>query len=273
MSVYPVRHEPLLLGQQTRIIAEQQARTRLDPSIFYCNGMTTTLEAAQQAADKVAQIAQQEVHLHFNDTTPLSRVVVGGTAVALGVGCIAYAAAAEKKTDQQKASAFIFFLLGLGLSADALMDYSRIQDEKRLSAEALAGKVERFLARHPQRMATLVLHSQGAHIGYMALERLRPLRGRINVISIGSMIKIPDSFGRRVENLRHTSDLVSQGAHAIFDATLHKTRINGPGPHPGQRTITHISQTLTDCTVCHGAEDYMSNRYFEATLLEFTRPA
>jgi len=263
MSICQVSRSPLLPGHQVN------PRKTPEASIFYCNGIIASLASAQQAADKVGQIAKQKVQLHFNDTTSLSRVAMDTAEGVAGIACIIGALRAEKKSTEQKVFAGMLLLLGVGLEVDALSDYSRIQRDKRDSAEALAQKVERFLARNPKKMATLVLHSQGAHIGYMALERLRPLKNRINVISIGSMIKIPSSFGLRVENLRHTNDLVSKGAHAIFDSTLHRARTKGPGPYPGQRTVTHISQTNTDCMVCHGAEDYISSYHFQSTLRGF----
>ncbi len=58
-------------------------------------------------------------------------------------------------------------------------------------------------------IANLILHSQGADIGYRALQQLGDYKDRIKVLTLGAMTTIPPDKGSVVVNYKFKNDWIS----------------------------------------------------------------
>lgn len=226
--------------------------------IYFMNGMTTTKEEAKATAQKLREITGCKVHLHHNDTTPASEATAAAAEIIFGLIGAIYAAVSDKKTNTKKA---IDTAIGIGSTvaiADGLRRYHDIQVKKNETAKRLTAKVARYLRNNPRAHVTLVLHSQGADIADRL--NLSRYRDRIRVVTLGGMIPIAHKFAFKVINIQHERDLISRGAHAIFDI------------NQAPRTVHRIKAESCDTFACHGTEDYLAGDFVKGKLRQMTTP-
>jgi hypothetical protein len=98
---------------------------------------------------------------------------------------------------------------GLSSLNKAVKVWLEVQEGKESCAKTLTGRVQAYLDQDKSREILLVFHSQGAHVGYQALQTLEQYKGRIHVVAMGGMIRIPDAMAKTVVNLTHSDDPVS----------------------------------------------------------------
>lgn len=232
----------------------------VDSKVFYCNGMTTSLDDAEIHTKKIQKITKQEVELHHNDTTPEERALESMIKMVLGILGVSYAVASEKKSKEKKLIDTAIGVSSACLVASALQDYVEIQKQKNRSAEELAGKAITYLKRNPLSHVTFVFHSQGTDIGQRTLHYLNDLKERIHVVTIGGMVSIYNELAHRVVNFQNIKDLVSKGAQGFFDWEA------------GARTRVATKNRSCETSFCHGSVDYLSHGRVKDVLYDLSRP-
>lgn len=222
---------------------------------YYTNGVITSGPEAQLHIEALEKIANGEVELHHNNTTPPEKIAVMSAKILLGTIGITFALCSEKKRLNTAVA-----VASLALVMWGLYDYYEIQQLKNESATNLAVKVIGYLETNPLSHVTLIFHSQGADIGGRTLLNLAAFKTRIHVITIGGMITIPNDFANRVVNFQSFDDFISKSANAIFDTTIR------------ERTRIGIKNAECKTLLCHGANDYLDSPAVQSTIGEFTLP-
>lgn len=227
--------------------------------IFFANGIITSLEEANAMVKVIRTIVREkaEVELHFNDTTPKEKVdCMKGKAIT-GLALIIEATKLRKKTIHEKKVAIVVRELGLRLIRSIVNDFEEIQCLLDESAQDLADKID-FYLDDPNFCGnvTLILHSQGADIGRRALQQLEKHQGRINVITLGGMVDIPDELANRVENFIDDKDWIAYFAKEFF----------------GTHTNEVIKNDQCASIFCHGALEYLKTPRIQQTIVEFNKP-
>jgi hypothetical protein len=222
--------------------------------ILYCNGMTTSKELATDHARTIAHLTGLEVELHYNNTTSSEKALL--ITGKLGLGCLAigYALVSRGRwlTRAIGFAGIVSFISGM-------VDLNKIEKAKIASAEKMAGKVLSYLSAHPMNHMTLILHSQGADIGHRALEMLSLYKNRINVVTIGGMIDIPDGLALRVVNFVNDNDMIAHLSKTLFD------------PKPGPKTKVQIPDKKSPYLDSHYSSDYLKRPEVKQTILDLAR--
>jgi hypothetical protein len=226
--------------------------------ILYCNGMTTSEELALTHARTIANLTGTEVELHYNNTTSAENALKITAKLGLGFLAATYALAAPQR--------FLFGLMvsraigvaGLATFASAIIDLNKIDKEKNVSATILASRVSSYLDTHPLHHITLIFHSQGADIGHRALEKLTEYKNRINVVTIGGIIDIPDDSALRVVNFVNDNDLIAYLAKTLFDPKGTKTKVN-------------IKDKETAYLESHYSTDYLKREQVKQAILDLIK--
>jgi len=234
--------------------------------IFYCNGMTTTREQAEVHVQKIKTLTRTGVAIHHNNTTSKDKTFALAAKIFAGGALLTYAIASEKKTTQKKIIDSAVGLSGVGFLVWGLHDYYEIQKQKNESAQKLADRVVLYLKKNPKGQATLVLHSQGADIGERALNLLHNYKDRIQVITIGGMVDIPDSAAKKVINFVDENDTIAQAAKATFG------KLSKAKGHRGKYTSITTNNSFGKTSGCHEASYYLSRSQIKQTMLEFCAP-
>ena len=222
--------------------------------IFYTNGMITTQGEAEKHVATLRRKAGVDVELHHNDTTPLEKLIVLFAKISVGVVGLGYAIGSQKKTRRKRNFDLAIGIGSAGLLIWAYLDFREIQNRKIASAELLAKKVAFYLEQNPLSQVTLVFHSQGAHIGCLALEKLAYLKDRIDVVTIGGMVNIPDHLANTVMNFQNDGDYISKVAQVFADH------------HPGRKIQYETKSQQTGILKPHYTEDYFENSFIQQLL-------
>ena len=217
--------------------------------ILYCNGMTTSEDLALTHARTITALTGIDVELHYNDTTSTAKAL--GITCKLSLGSVAIIAALLV---QRK----LLFVIGLASFIWGMYDLNTIDKEKNTSAQILVNRVSSYLDANPLAHITLILHSQGADIGHRALERLSAYKDRINVVTIGGMIDIPDHLALRVVNFMNDNDLIAYLAKTLF------------GPK-GSKTKVPIKDQKSPYLDSHYSMDYLDRPQVKEAILELVK--
>lgn len=216
-------------------------------AVHYVNGVAATKNDAIKVAKQLATLIGDPVTLHYNGTTPTARIAALSMSAA-GAGVFAQKGVGGKE---------VALIGGGALLAFCLIDYYQLQQEKNKRAEAIAASLRNDL-RNPYVTATLVLHSQGADIGLRAINLLSlNERARLQVVTMGGMVAIPNGLVGKVVNFQHEADLVSQGAQLLFRSF-------------GEKQVTPIPSKGD--LVFHGAEAYVQRPEVRKTIKSFSEP-
>jgi len=169
--------------------------------IIYTNGILTDARGAAATAEQINQLTGIDTEVIHNGSTSLDTAGKIGAHLVDGVSRLAWYAF---NTDNSK-------MRDQGLSSlnKAVTVWLKVQEEKESCAKTLTGCVQTYLDQDKSREILLVFHSQGAHVGYQALQILEQYKGRIHVIAMGGMVRIPDAMAKTVVNLAHRDDPVS----------------------------------------------------------------
>ena len=159
---------------------------------YFVNGMANTDGHGRKATDAIREILQEAsnfqddrvlVDFHLNDAAPTERVLLELAGAVGGAVALGYSINKEIKEEGDEFSRIIGFLGGIGITG-AVIDYSQMQNDKNNIANKLAEKVAIFLRENEHNTANLILHSQGADVGYRALVTLSDYKQRIKVITL-----------------------------------------------------------------------------------------
>jgi pimeloyl-ACP methyl ester carboxylesterase len=224
--------------------------------ILYCNGMTTSEELALTHAGTIEALTGIEVELHYNNTTSAQKALTLLGKLGLGTLAVCYALAAQKRLIFGVLLGRVIGLLGLSAFISGLYDINAIEKEQISSAQILANRVSSYLDAHPLDHITLILHSQGADIGHRALEKLSEYKERINVVTIGGMIDIPDNLALRVVNFVNDNDMIAYLAKTLF------------GPR-GNKTKVQIKDDKSPYLDSHYSADYLKRDQVKEAILNF----
>lgn len=175
---------------------------------FYVNGIITPESGAKETAREIEKLTGLNVEVFHNGAAPLSKIMSIAGKVFYGICGLGYLAFSSKKREEDKEDRMIIgagsaAALGLGLK-----EWHDVQISKAEQGKSLAHHVEAYLHAHPNESVRLILHSQGAHVGLSALKHLKHLKGRIHVINLGGMVKIPKRYAAEVTNLANGKDPV-----------------------------------------------------------------
>ncbi len=242
---------PEMDGLETRTNKVTDAVTG---KILYCNGMTTSHELALSHTRTISQLTGLEVELHYNDT--VSSVKALRVTGKIGLGCLAIGYALVSR-GRWIARAIGFS--GVASYVSGVMDLNKIEAKKNASARWMASRVRTYLDIHPMNHMTLILHSQGADIGHLALEQLSPYKNRINVVTIGGMIDIPDRLALRVVNFVNDNDMIAHLSKTLFD------------PKTGPKTKIQIPDTKSPYLDSHYSSDYLERPQVRKTIQELVK--
>ena len=169
--------------------------------IIYTNGILTDACGAAATAEQINQLTGIDTEVIHNGSTSLETAGKIGVHLVEGIARLAWYALntdSSKMRDQ-----------GLSSLSKAVKVWLEVQKEKESCAMTLTGRVQAYLDQDKSREILLVFHSQGAHVGYQALQALEQYKGRIHVVAMGGMIRIPDAMAKTVMNLAHNDDPVS----------------------------------------------------------------
>lgn len=225
--------------------------------IFYTNGIITSKKEAKKCCKTIEDITGQPVSLHYNDTTSSERVIDISVKLVGGTILLAIAVSDEKESDEKVLLDTAIGLGGAMLVGSGLYDLAQLQNDKNESAEKLANRVTRYLEIDSTRKATLVFHSQGADIGLRALPLLRSFKDRIEVITIGGMVSIPNKLANRVCNFKMNGDPVSSVVANILSPS-------------DVKKICQLNNDSWNPIGSHDAIYYLTKKHVQNTLLEFT---
>ena len=223
--------------------------------ILYCNGMTTSHELALSHTRTISQLTGLEVELHYNNTTSSQKALKISGKLSLGCLAIGYALASRARWIAKTIG-----LVGLASFVSGVMDLNKIETEKNTSARLMADRVRTHLDIHPMNHMTMILHSQGADIGHRALEQLSPYKNRINVVTIGGMIDIPDRLALRVVNFVNDNDMIAHLSKTLFD------------PNTGSKTKVQIPDKNSSYLDSHYFSDYLKRPQVKEMIQKLVRP-
>lgn len=198
--------------------------------IIYTNGILTDATGAAKTADQIEQITGIETEVFHNGAAPLEKVGTIAKNILVGaykVGSSFFGSGKEGLREE-----------GLKSLLKAASSWVKMQKAKSSHAKELAGRVEAYLNEDPNRQILLIFHSQGAHVGLKALKRLKHLKGRIEVVTIGGMVHIPDHMANRVTNLAFSNDPVNWIAKLISGSSQ-STEISHAWAHCASDYLNH----------------------------------
>jgi len=227
--------------------------------ILYCNGMTTSEELALTHARTLEALTGIEVELHYNNTTSAQKALTLLAKIGIGTLAVSYALVAQKRFIFGVLLGRVIGLVGLSTFISGLFDINTIEKEQISSAQVLANRVSSYLDAHPLDHITLILHSQGADIGHRALEKLSAYKDRINVVTIGGMIDIPDNLALRVVNFVNDNDMIAYLAKTLF------------GPRSGNKTKVQIKDDKSPYLDSHYSADYLKREQVKEAILNLIR--
>ena len=193
---------------------------------YFVNGMANTDGHGSKATEVIQEVLQKApefqegrvfVTFHLNDAAPAERVLLELVGAVGGAVALGYSINKELKKQGDKTSRFSGFLGALALTG-AGYDYVQMQEDKNRIATELANRVSIFLGENELNIANLILHSQGADIGYRALDTLSEYKHRIRVITLGAMTTIPNDMCSQVENYKFKNDWISRVLALPFES-------------------------------------------------------
>ena len=190
--------------------------------IIYTNGILTDVRGAEETMEQIKQLTGIDTEMVHNGSTSLETAGEITASLIEGFACLTWYAF---NTDNSK-------IRDQGYSSlnKAVKVWLEVQKEKESCAKILTGRVQAYLDQGKSREILLVFHSQGAHVGYQALQNLERYKVRIHVIAMGGMIRIPDTMAKTVVNLAHTDDPVSNYVAPVLGLNGESTGI-GDGGH------------------------------------------
>ncbi|MGE0197298.1 MAG: hypothetical protein AB7H48_07885 [Parachlamydiales bacterium] len=225
-------------------------------AFFFMNGIMNEDKDGSTTTDVIQSIIKEEpifkvgkafVVFHYNDAAPTERVI---QEVALGIGgaiATGYSIDKEVKKKGDAVSRSIGFA-GACAIFGAVYDYKNMQEDKNRIASSLAGRVSKFLEEDKSNIANLILHSQGADVGYRTLEILEKYKDRIRVVTLGAMTTIPNGMCDRVVNYKFTNDWVSRVVAIPFEIVRQSM-------DDRERVITDLSRE--ELTNHHDVHEYL----------------
>ncbi len=228
--------------------------------ILYCNGMGTLKEDAEAHAKAIADLTGVEVELHYNNTTTLHKALLITSKVSLGILGAGYAVGSLASKVHNKWITRAVGCTSIATLISGAVGWSEIEKQKDASAQILADKVKAYLEAHPLHHITMIFHSQGADIGHRALKKLDGYKQRINVVAIGGIVNIPDSFANRVVNFVNDNDMIAYIAHALFDQRA------------GTKTKVQIEDKMSDYLGSHYSTGYLNKSQVKEAIQEFAKP-
>lgn len=243
------------------VFALQNQVVVVKPVGFYCNGMNTTKTSARAAANKLAKGAALPIILHYNKATgpALTHAMMteAGVAVVAGLGLgLGSMAVKDKKTKQMMQALAI--IIPIALITTIAIQYTQIQKAKNQEARVLAERVIKHLESDPKAKALLILHSQGADVGNRALKHhLTAYKDRIDVITIGPAVRIPEERARHVVNIQNKGDVISKCAIAVNELKS-----------SGRKRLHHIVKSECKTGACHGTEDYLEESHVATAIIQ-----
>lgn len=227
--------------------------------ILYCNGMTTSEELALTHARTISALTGIEVELHYNNTTSAQKALTILGKLGIGTLAVSYALVASKRFIFGMLIGRVIGLIGLSAFISGLFDIHTIEKEQISSAQRLANRVSSYLDDNPLHHITLILHSQGADIGHRSLEKLSEYKDRINVVTIGGMIDIPDHLALRVVNFVNDNDMIAYLAKTLF------------GPRSGNKTKVQIKDAKSPYLDSHYSNNYLKREQVKEAILNLIR--
>lgn len=240
---------------------------------YYVNGMLANDPDASQNTKEIQEIlhstpgyraGESFVTLYRNDATTMDRLVQDIALGGVGIGLIAYAFTQIGRKKHDKLTAVIL-AVGIAALALAILDYCKMQEDKNKIASKLARRVSKFLDDDESRVAHLILHSQGADVGYRAMQKLEKAgyADRVKVMTLGAMTTIPEGMCNRVINYKFTNDLISRVVAFPFEMISNSQDAR-------KRTVADL-ESEGICT--HGVGEYLKERSVRDALRSFINPA
>ncbi|MEX0961370.1 MAG: hypothetical protein WDZ28_00750 [Simkaniaceae bacterium] len=238
---------------------------------YFVNGVANTNKSGKNHTDKIKKILQKSlrfdpnsisIKFHHNYSTPVDSIIIDVLFGIIGLITVVYFFYKERK-GEGNINSRILGALGAIFTIAALWDYNLIQKEKNQIARDLVESVSRFLDKNKLNTANLILHSQGADIGYRALFLLNSYKHRIKTLTLGAMVTIPDDFCLRVTNYKFSNDLVSEAAAGIFEGAA---SINDG---MARRKIIYLKGKGMNT---HGVKEYLEESSVKNALLDTLSP-
>lgn len=237
-----------------------------DVKFFFINGIMNedkhghaTTEVIRGIIQKASdsEIDKDIVEFQFNNSAPTEKIATEIGLAVCGAFATGYAIEreVEKKADAISRTAG---LLGLAAIIVAGYDYSEMQKQKNEVANTFKGRVIEFLKSNTSNVVNLVFHSQGADVGYRALESLEGYRNRIRVVTLGAMTTIPSSMASRVTNYKFANDWISKIGGFPFEKIRQST------DEQGDRPVVYLN---SQGIVNHSVHEYLKEGIVQQELL------
>ncbi len=233
---------------------------------YFMNGIMNNDEHGSKTTDKIQRIVQNGigfqphttfVTFHHNDSATQERVLIEVAVCVLGAAAIVYAIDRETKKEGDILSRTVG-CLGVMAIIGAVVDYKKMQDDKNRIASEFATRVSKFLEEDELNVANLILHSQGADVGYRSLEILSPYKSRIRAITLGAMTTIPKNMCAQVTNYKFNNDWVSRLMASPFEMIRETT------DNMGERPVIFLN---TEGPLTHGIEGYLEEEAVQKRML------
>lgn len=206
----------------TRIVA-------FEGSAFFVNGMNVSFDQAKETCLEIAKSSSSPVTLCYNDAT----------------------------TQFKMQGMFTNLMKGFRGIASSYNEFQEIQKRKEELSRDLASKVTAFLSNNCFSRVTLIGHSQGADILYLATQLLNPYKGRIHIMTLGGKTLIPKNMGKIVYNFVESKDWIAKGAEGIFT--------------PQGAEFFPLNDNCST-PFCHEMKDYLANHYVQNAISLLTKP-
>lgn len=232
---------------------------------YFMNGIANTDGSGSKATEVIQEIIQESsdftegatfVSFQHNNSAPTERMIQD---IALGIGglvAVTHSLNKESKKQGDTPSRIIGFA-GACAIVGALYDYNKMQEDKNEIAKTLAGRVSKFLDEDKSNIANLILHSQGADVGYRSLELLSKYKTRIRVVTLGAMTTIPNNMCAQVINYKFNNDWISRILALPFENTRKLM---------GQMDEREVIFLEKEGALAHGVSDYLQDPYVKKSI-------
>lgn len=237
---------------------------------YFMNGVANTDGSGSKTTEVIQKIIQESpdfvedttfVSFQHNNAAPLEKLLEAAALAVAGTVAAIYSLYQEL-TEQGNNTTRLIGFVGACILANAGRDYEKMQENKNEIAKTLADRVSAFLDQDNANVANLILHSQGADVGYRSLELLSKYKERIRVVTLGAMITIPNNMCAQVTNYKFTNDWISQFLALPFEMIRELT------DGMGDRDIIRLEKKGA---LAHAVNDYLQESSVKASLLHLLK--
>ena len=237
----------------------------VEAGFIYVNGIRTSKEDGEKTRKIIEDIIDQKIDFQYNDSVTNEKIVKIGIALTAGTFAGIYSINRESKGKGSDLTRIIG-IGGAALIMCGAKQCAEINTAMNEQGQQLLNRINEFFQTYNYSPLNLILHSQAAYIGNLALTSLEPeLKERIRVITLGGMTQISEDACDFVLNIQLNNDPVP----SIVGTSLNFFR-NVMG-YKEQRKISRIDNSDENWTV-HAINTYLDQKEIKELLKILAQP-